>query len=380
MKDLIRFEPFYGSCIFSHLGKIYLSEYKTEGDSSDVFFVDRAKSALPVNALSSPLRVQIQYTNRCNLSCPHCYVNSGVCLSDEMSDSQIKKLLHDLREFGVLQIEWSGGEVFTRKNFMDHVKFAKELGFEQTVLTNGYNIGKNFKDPSSFWSIFTMIQISIDGFGKNFNDWVGKNSWDYVKNAVDSLEKCKPEYSKLVITTTIDSKNISDLYLIGEWISARNIFWKIGKQVKNGRSSLQDQQSMLDLEQSYLEVLRLRTIFEINVVHPFDKFSGNPLFPLDWNTENGARWYMYIKANGDVYPFPYLDGVNKFKAGNVLNDSMDNLWNCDAFNLYRSVSRDDTGCHGCDLVCSMWSRSFNYFYENDLFATPPKHTNCTRLI
>lgn len=376
MKDLIRFEPYYDSYIFSQNGKIYIIKELPDGDLSNCFIVNRVDKVIPYNGLTSPIKVQIQYTNRCNLKCPHCYVNSGMALSDEMKEEDIKTLLLELRDFGVLQIEWSGGEVFTRKNFLDMVIFARDLGFEQSVLTNGYAISKLSIEPSYLWKLFTSIQISINGFNKNFNKWVGKNIWDYVKLSVDNLYISKPVNSLLSITTTLDERNLEDLSLIAEWIDNKDIIWKLGKQILNGRSTLEEEKASELLYLSYGEILKLRSKFNLNLIHPYDKSEPiNNLLPLEWNTEIGARWFMYIKANGDVYPFPYWDGRTEFIAGNVLRDSLDSIWYSNAFNFYRSASREKTKCIKCKLICQMWAKSFSSF-DGDLFKIPKAHPNC----
>jgi len=376
MKDLIRFEPYYDSYIFSQNGKIYAIKDLPDDDLSNCFIVDRRDNIIPYNGLTSPIKVQIQFTNRCNLKCPHCYVNSGMALSREMKTEEIKKLLLKLRDFGILQVEWSGGEIFTRKNFLDTAIFARELGFEQSILTNGYAISKLSINHSHLWKLFSGIQISVNGFGKNFNQWVGKNIWDYVKLTIDELYLSKTINSSLSITTTLDERNLEDLYLIAEWMNNKNISWRLGKQILNGRSILSEEKASKLLSLSYDEILRLRSKFNLKVIHPYDKFNlANKMLPLEWHTENGARWFMYIKANGDVYPFPYWDGKYEFMAGNVLVNSLDFIWYSKNFEFYRSASREKSKCANCKLVCSMWTKSFSSF-NGDLFTTPKFHPNC----
>lgn len=377
MEDLLRFEPYYGSYLFSQEGEIYaIDKLPSDEDLNNCFITDRKDMPIPYNGLTAPIKVQIQYTNGCNFNCPACYVSSGKTLSGEMSEKEIKDILLKLKDFGVLQIEWSGGEVFTRKNFLGVVAYAQELGFEQTVLTNGYAIGKLYKDTSFLWDLFTRIQISIDGYGENFNKWTGITSWDYVKVAVENLYYSKPEHASFCVTTTLDKRNLGDLKLIAEWVNGKDILWKLGKQVSVGRSYVHEKDSLEILDFSYHEILKLRSQFVLNSIHPYDKTEEtNSMFPVEWITEIGARWFMYIKANGDVYPFPYWDGTKSLMAGNILDIPLNDIWYSDAFNLYRSASREKTKCVNCKLVCQMWIRSFNSIDDN-LFVTPVSHPNC----
>lgn len=369
--DLIRFEPYFGSFIFSQDGEIY-SVDKIPEDYCDYYLVNRGSKIVPYNGCSSPIKVQLQYTNRCNFNCSGCYANSGKPSIDEFTDDEIKNLLVGLKEFGVLQIEWSGGEVFTRKNFLNMAKFAKELGFEQSVLTNGYFIDLILKDKSLLWDLFIGVQISVNKFGQKFDIYSGLKSWRNVKNTIDHLCNTKPHDFRLSITTIIDG-DVSDFYQIANWINGKDIVWKLSERVCNGRASSYDNSNNhLYLKESHLKILELKNIFNMKVLHPLDVFeaSQDSIFPVEWSTEMGARWFMYIKSNGDVYPFPYFDEVSKFLGGNLKNSDLEEIWYSENFDLYRSVSRESTSCKDCNLICPMWARSFNYFKNRDIFETP----------
>jgi MoaA/NifB/PqqE/SkfB family radical SAM enzyme len=296
-----------------------------------------------------------------------------------MSDENIRDLLLKAAHFGILQIEWSGGEVFTRKGFMEMVAFAGKCGFEQNVLTNGVAIGKGVVDPKLLWKHFYAIQISVDSVGDGFNKFVGKNHWEDVSRGIELLLMKKPKSRSLSLTTTLDQSNISSLADIYEYVKDKDVTWKIARQVSNGRSVLTEDGSDELLLRSYQDLSALRTNHssKAQILHPFDKDLGSDsIWPVEWETEPGARWFLYVSCNGDVYPFPYYDGIKEFYGGNVLNDTLFAIWNSTQFNWYRSVTREGTSCSGCKLVCQMWSRPFNYFRNRDLFGNPILHPNC----
>ncbi len=373
-QELFRFEPYWGKWIFSYNLEIYALEEEPFGD--DVHKV--VPQSHPINGLSAPYRVQIQVTNRCNFSCPHCYVSSGNPLPEEMSFEQIKELLPRLKDWGVLQITWSGGEVFSRKNFLVLARYSQSLGFENSVLTNGYAIGKvSSIKPEELWQIFVRIQISVDGWDKNFDTWVGMdNAWNFVKKGIDDLYDCKPEEKILNVTTTI-SEDLGSWEHVANYVHQKDILWRIAKQVQNGRSLIEVSTANDQASVSFIEIQRLQTLYNIKVLHPYDKsLPEDNMLPKEWQVEPGARWYLYIKANGDVYPFPYLDGLDEYKAGNVLQGALDELWFSNAFNRYREVTYENSGCAGCPYICQMWIRSFNIFPSGDIFSTPPLHLGC----
>ena len=391
-KIIIRYEPYWKAWVFMHNGELRL----LHGDIpvvDEVELIQVLHSDHPQNGLSAPTLVQIQFTNRCNLACPHCYVSSGVAKHAEMSDEEIKALLLRLREFGVLEIQWSGGEVFSRKGFLEMVAYSNGLGFENSVLTNGYALGKLPEKfpPELLWSLFTRFQISMDGFEDHFNEWVGSethkgisDAWQNVSSGILGLYEYLVtndllDSKKLSVTTTLDNKNIVDLPKIAELLSGKKIQWKLAKQIENGRSTLSDDNAFNVLNATYPIIQSLRKECDLRVVHPFDKELWiDGMLPAEWQTEIGARWSMYVSSNGDVYPFPYFDGVPEMNSGNILTTSVAEIWNGKVFDWYRSATRQNTGCADCPLICQMWARSFNYFKTGNLLTPVPDHVNCFR--
>lgn len=166
MPDLIRYEPFFEKYLFSHQGDLYLVDGPIEPEEGSLIVT---RDTHPHNGLSVPTKVQIQVTNRCNLKCPHCYVASGAPLAEELSDSEIQSFLQECQRAGVLQIQWSGGDPFIRKDFLTLVQYAYSLGFEQDILTNGVALGRNSDLAQELWKYVQAVQVSMDGYGENFN-------------------------------------------------------------------------------------------------------------------------------------------------------------------------------------------------------------------
>lgn len=376
MKELFRYEPFMNSYIFSHHGTIHAVDELDQAAGEDVVIVRPTERI--ENGLTVPVQVQIQFTNRCNLACPHCYVSSGKPLNNEMSDVQIFDLLNKIRDWGVLQVEWSGGEPFTRRGLLQFAKTANEIGFEQKLLTNGIATGKVPGLAEELWQYFYSVQISMDGFSENFDKWVGKGTWNLLTSAIDKLSKLKPKWAELSVTTTLNPANLCDLVPIAGFLDGKVTAWKLARQVLNGRSSITDLESDQTLFRSWDIINKIRkSCNNLVIIHPFDKDDLNcSLWPIEWHTEPGARWFMYVSANGDCYPFPYYDNKIEFRAGNWLRLELSEVWSSPEFNQFRSVTRATTGCSGCQKVCQLWSRAFNYFRYYNLHEVPIAHPGC----
>jgi radical SAM protein with 4Fe4S-binding SPASM domain len=82
-----------------------------------------------------PFYVFFELTRQCNLSCSYCYVVRE--RRQELSTSEIRDTLDQLKKEKCLIVNFSGGEVFTRKDFFDIAWEAKDKGFVIKIFTNG---------------------------------------------------------------------------------------------------------------------------------------------------------------------------------------------------------------------------------------------------
>jgi radical SAM protein with 4Fe4S-binding SPASM domain len=82
-----------------------------------------------------PIHAMIELTYGCNLRCVHCY-NPTHTAKEELATAQIKALIDQLAEAGCLELAFTGGEIFTRKDAFELFDYAKAKGFAITLLTN----------------------------------------------------------------------------------------------------------------------------------------------------------------------------------------------------------------------------------------------------
>ena len=61
----------------------------------------------------------------CNQDCVHCYIPEHNKLG--LETSKIKNLIDEARSLGALNVTFTGGEVFVRKDFLDNIKNLSSL-------------------------------------------------------------------------------------------------------------------------------------------------------------------------------------------------------------------------------------------------------------
>ena len=90
-----------------------------------------------------PFSVLLEVTPRCNMNCIHCYLKNNH-IASEMSYERIIELIDILYEKGILFLTFTGGEIFTRKDFLSIYLYAKKKGFLVELFTNGYLISDEY--------------------------------------------------------------------------------------------------------------------------------------------------------------------------------------------------------------------------------------------
>ena len=78
-------------------------------------------------------------TDRCNLSCTHCYNESGPGRETmgELTTEEGMQVIDDLAGMGVPLILFSGGEPLLREDIWDLARHARDRGLKMALSTNG---------------------------------------------------------------------------------------------------------------------------------------------------------------------------------------------------------------------------------------------------
>src|SRR5689334_15079910 len=94
--------------------------------------------------MDNPVALLAELTYRCPLSCPYCYnpVNLGD-YHDELTTAQWQRVLAEAHELGVLQLHLSGGEPLLRRDLVELVTSARELGLYTNLITSAVGLSRH---------------------------------------------------------------------------------------------------------------------------------------------------------------------------------------------------------------------------------------------
>lgn len=80
-------------------------------------------------------------TRMCNLKCKHCSVNSRFNVSNqENNPEEIFGKAEELREFGITDIIFSGGEPTLRRDLPEIIQYYNHAGYSVSIVSNGIRL------------------------------------------------------------------------------------------------------------------------------------------------------------------------------------------------------------------------------------------------
>ncbi len=125
----------------------------------------RDKLNLKVGGQRVPLMASIEVTMGCNLRCKHCYIpfsqRAGTC-EQELTLPEFERIFDEIAAEGCLWLLLTGGEPFSRPDFLQIYDAAKRRGFILSVYTNGTLLTEEIADHLAEWRPF-VVEISLYG-------------------------------------------------------------------------------------------------------------------------------------------------------------------------------------------------------------------------
>lgn len=182
-----------------------------------------------LSSISAPLSVNLELTDKCNLSCGFCYnaapAYEQMMRTQETNDRANKgpgdilmhirkqrmfRTLDKLAEAGVMEIRLFGGEFTVFKDWREIVEYAHKKGFFISFVSNGYLLDQQAVDTLSRCGV-TQCTISVHGPEEVHDSVVKKvGSFEQAMRAVKRLEQAGIE---VTIAYTPNASNLNELKL-----------------------------------------------------------------------------------------------------------------------------------------------------------------------
>lgn len=94
----------------------------------------------------TPVSALFEITPACNLRCRFCYVAIEPYSGPYLDTASVIRVLDILQQAGVLWLSLTGGEIFSRRDFPEIYRAAKQRGFLLTLFTNATMVREKHRD------------------------------------------------------------------------------------------------------------------------------------------------------------------------------------------------------------------------------------------
>jgi len=161
--------------------------------------------------MSSPQRVDIAITGKCNLACKYCFYADEMVSRSDLPTERWLAFFNELGQLGVMTVCLTGGEVFTRSDLFELIDGIIANKMRYSLLSNGtmiteetlakFEIGKRRQRLDS-------IQISVDGSSADVQDLSRPKSF---RRALRGLKLLKGAGYPVTARVTVNQHNVDDL-------------------------------------------------------------------------------------------------------------------------------------------------------------------------
>ena len=346
-----------------------LITFSIKESASEILLTTNLKKAASVAARSlvpgKPHHVQWLITRKCNYRCKGCNVWREQD-QKELSADEIKRGLDILKNLGVVEIVFSGGNPLLRDDAAEIIEYASRF-FVTTVYDNGSMAAKKIEALRNV----DFVAISIDSLDAAKNDYIKgvKGSW---RKAIATVETLYNEGIKVAVTPTISQLNLYEIVDITNYFSQKGIplwyclysydlsvdanqLFRIGKA--NDEFVIKDKQAMVKLCDSIIEMKKKNK----NIL-----MTTKLLKTLrSLYSEDKRTWKCYALQN-----FFVIDHMGRIAgchnhnfAGSVFD--LPKTWDSEKFNSLRKTYRE---CTQCTYLCYIFYSLHGNPYGNLMLA------------
>lgn len=242
--------------------------------------------------------VDLVLTNRCNLRCTHCCIDSDYAtMCDKLTTEDWKRIIDKIIEIQPENIVITGGEPMLRDDFFELSDYLKERNKGKLdLMTNGLFINKD--NVERLVKLYDGFNISLDGYDEESCSKIrGKGVFQKVIDAVELLKQ-----------NGVPSKNIALSMVETAFTKGKTqLFDELNDRL--GTLSIIREFSPLGRGEINRKILE---IFESENNGQFEKETGRPVCQ---NCLAGRQKFS-INSQGDIYPCMLLE-KEAYCMGNI---------------------------------------------------------------
>lgn len=286
--------------------------------------------------ITQPISFSGLVNEHCNVRCRYCDYWRLKEYQDELTIEEWQNALLSIKAFvGEYSINFSGGEPFLKRGFIDLLQFCHQQGIHSGVTTNGSCLTKAVVKNIVATHPFN-INISVDAPNSDIHDYLRgfPGLFNTLSQGIHYLVEERNQQNQqfpIVIKTTITAKNFRYLPAMVDWVEeigatavhfqpltrkteeTYNELW-IEEDDLNDLAHVSDQ--LVNLKRNGAPIMNSEHFLKL--LGPY--FSAEDLNPPIGPNRTGLRTYI-IKTNGEIFL-----STNWPSIGNVKHQSAREIW------------------------------------------------------
>jgi PqqA peptide cyclase len=300
--------------------------------------------------ITPPRWLLAELTYACPLQCPYCSNPVDYAkYPNELSTDDWKRVLTEARKMGAVQLGFSGGEPLTRKDLVELVKHARELGYYSNLITSGYGMTEE-KIIQLKEAGLDHIQVSIQASTQELNDHIaGTKSFEH-KKAVAHLVK-KHGYP-MVLNVVMHRENIHQMQQILEMAEELGADYVELANTQYYGWAHANRDLLLPTKEQFQQAEQIAQDFKEKVAGKMKIYYVVPDYYEDRPKACMNGWgttFLTIAPDGVALPCHSARDLPGLDCPNVNDYSISQIWHeSKAFNFFRGFEWMKEPCRSCD--------------------------------
>ncbi|MBN2233376.1 MAG: mycofactocin radical SAM maturase [Deltaproteobacteria bacterium] len=319
--------------------------------------------------LRAPVNVTWEITLKCNLQCAHCLSASGAAARNELSTRECFRLIDQLADLKIFQVNIGGGEPFIRNDFLDILEYAHQKGLVTCVSTNGMLVDDALAERLAKMRML-YLQVSLDGATAEVNDMIrGQGTYDRIIRAIECLSRQGVDFS---INTVLTRFSYPQLDTLRELAAGYGAELRVSRFRPSGRGK--DSKDTMGPDKYQLEAFAdwLDGHDLVRTGDSFFSLTSEHRRRKGLDMCGAAKMTCCISPSGDVYPCAFMQ-EKPFLVGNIREAGLREMWNhSPVFRQFRTLKVET--CVDCPRfeVCRGGCPAMAYHTYHDINMPDPE--------
>lgn len=341
-------------------------------------------SKFKIPFLSSPISVDIFITNRCNLHCVHCFSADDKKDKKDMALEDLTRLFDRLERNVVFEVRLNGGEPLVHPNIVDIIDDLEGRRFRKVLITNGTLLTDNVVKLLKSSGVIPTVSLD-DSISEEHDRFRGiSGSHEATLRGLKLLFKNQVQYGINTCIHRGNRKRFHKIIDLAKKYGAYRVSFLDLKNTGRMRKNTQWFPSVNEYQRMLPALYLARKMYE-EIDVSYDVFLHcHPLQESIHEFKKGiiscsaGKSRMSIDSDGYVYPCNMVISDQKWSMGNVLHETISDIWFNEKWASFRGDVRIDDllACNECERKSScvdLYCRLYPYAATGDFFAP---HPNC----